>query len=174
MNILIIKDSSANKGGVICSSFEILCGLALSQETFLEHKQVLVREILERVELCALLEVRLLLKTHKESDKPLSELSDEISKRINYYTDQLLDYFDTIKLSNNPKDPLIRCFLHYCPPTLRDKFRNELLRNIPENHKKAIIASHIAAQLVYQRGLNWFPTLVDILPLVLQDKELLS
>ncbi|MFZ0566232.1 MAG: NAD-glutamate dehydrogenase domain-containing protein [Chlamydiales bacterium] len=173
MGVLIIKDSSANKGGVICSSFEILCGLTLSQKVFLEHKQVLVQEILDRLQQCALNEARLLINSHKETGKPMSELSDEISKRINYFTDQLLEYFETIELSDNPKDPLIRCFLHYCPPTLNEKFQDRLLSEVPENHKKAIIASHIAAQLVYQRGLNWFPTLVDILPLVLQDKKLI-
>lgn len=170
--VLIIKDSSANKCGVICSSFEILCGLTLTDDEFVAHKPQLVKEILERLTRCALDEATLMLKEHKDEKRPLTEISEEISKRINYFTDQLLDYFATIQLSDNPRDPLIGIFLHYCPPTLREKYADRLLREVPENHKKAVIASHIAARLVYKRGMRWFPTLVDILPLILLDQDL--
>ncbi len=171
--VLIVKDSSANKGGVICSSFEILCSLALSDAEFLENKPVLVEEILDRVKQCSLDEALLLLDEHRASGKKLTDLSEEISKRINYFTDQLLDHFNTLQLSDNPQDLLIQCFLHYCPQTLREKYPDRLLSKIPENHKKAIIASHIAARLVYQRGMDWFPSLTDILPLLLHDPTLI-
>lgn len=173
LGVLIIKDSSANKGGVICSSFEILCGLTLTDVEFLEYKPMLVEEILERLKKCALDEAVLLLSEHKKEGKPLTEISDDISKRINYFTDQLLGYLESIELPDNPKDPLIQCFLHYCPKLLREKFQDQLLREVPDNHKKAVIASHLAARLVYQRGMNWFPTLIDILPLLLHDKSLI-
>lgn len=171
--VLIIKDSSANKCGVICSSFEILCGLTLKDEEFLALKPILVAEILKRLEKCARDEAVLLLQTHQQTKEFLTDLSDEVSKRINFFTDQLLDYLGTISLSNQPHDPLIECFLHYCLQILRDQFSERLLEKIPENHKKAIIASHIASRLVYHRGLSWFPSIVDILPLILQQKELL-
>ncbi|NGX60749.1 MAG: NAD-specific glutamate dehydrogenase [Chlamydiae bacterium] len=171
--ILIIKDSSANKGGVICSSFEILCGLTLSDKEFLDHKNVLVEEITDKLKACAENEAKLLITTHNETGKPLTEISDEISKRILYFTYQLLTYFNTIQLSNSLKDPLIQCFLSYCPHTLRHTFSGRLMSEVPENHKKAIIASHLASHLVYERGLNWFPTLVDILPILLRNSKLL-
>ena len=50
MGVLIIKDSSANKGGVICSSFEVLFSLALSEEEFLKEKPTIVAEILEIIQ----------------------------------------------------------------------------------------------------------------------------
>lgn len=171
--VLIIKDSSANKGGVICSSFEILCSLALPDEDFLAHKQQLVKEILEKLQDRAHDEATLLLETHAETKKPLTEISDEISKRINLFTDQLLEHLNNVQFPDNPHDPLLQCFLHYCPETLRNKYPERLLREIPDIHKKAVIASHIASRIVYKRGLNWFPSLVDILPLILQDHELL-
>ncbi|MBA3817061.1 MAG: NAD-glutamate dehydrogenase, partial [Parachlamydiaceae bacterium] len=65
LGTLIIKDSSANKTGVICSSFEVLCGLALSEPQFMANKPVLVQEILERLKKCAANEANLLLRTHK-------------------------------------------------------------------------------------------------------------
>lgn len=166
LGCIIIKDSSANKGGVICSSFEVLCGLTLTEEELIEHKEILVTEILEILQARALDEARLMLKTHQETGSYLTDISDWISTRINEFTDQLSAYLEGVELSDSPEDPLIRCFLLYCPPFLRLHATDRLLTEIPPTHKKAIIASHVAAQLVYRRGLTWSPTIVDILPLL--------
>lgn len=166
--VLIIKDSSANKTGVICSSFEVLSGLTLGDEKFLENKQQLVKEIKERLQKCAMNEANLLLRTHKETGEYLTEISDHISFRINLFTDQLLGFLENVTLSNDPKDPLVHCFLDYCLPVLRNNYQAELLQEIPPQHKKAIIACHIAAQIVYSRGLSWLPSIVDILPMILK------
>jgi glutamate dehydrogenase len=171
--VLIIKDSSANKGGVICSSFEVLCGLALNNdETFIQHKTALVSEILERIRLYASYEADVLLKTHRQTGEYLTSISDRISEHINQYTYQLLDYLDLLPLPTSPQDPMIRCFLNYCLPTLRNHFTPELLREIPEHHKKAIISRSIASYMVYKKGLDWSPSIVDILPLILAGTEL--
>ena len=77
----------------------------------------------------------------------------------------------SITLNDNPRDPLIRTFLRYCLPTLKEKYADRLLSEIPEHHKKAIIACHLGAHMVYKRGLSWFPTVVDILPLILETEE---
>jgi glutamate dehydrogenase len=171
LGVLIVKDSSANKGGVICSSFEVLCGLTLSDKEFLEHKEQLVKEILRRIEQCCFNEANLLLKTHLAENIYLTEISDQISERINQYAYQLLEYLDPLNLSQDPNDPLIKCFLDYCLPTLRNNFSEALISEIPEHHKKAIIACHIAAEVVYKKGLNWSPTIVDILPLIWQENK---
>lgn len=170
LGTILIKDSSANKTGVICSSFEVLCGLTLGDEMFVANKTQLVSEILERLKVCAQNEADLLLKTHQETGESLSLISDHISQRINYFTYQLLDYLDTVPLSDNPQDPLLKSFLSYCLPTLKSQHCDLLIRQIPEHHKKAIIACHIASQLVYRKGLNWFPSIVDILPILLDTK----
>lgn len=172
--VLIIKDSSANKCGVICSSFEVLCGLTLNEQAFLEHKEALVEEILDRLRQCAYNEAQLLFRTHQQTGEPLTAISDRISERINYYTYQLLDYLDLHPLSDKPDDPMISCFLDYCLPTLRDRYSAQLLQEIPEHHKKAIIACHLSAQIIYNRGLDWSPSLVDILPIILQSSTNLS
>lgn len=171
---LIIKDSSANKAGVICSSFEILCGLALGDEKFIAHKNVLIPEILERIKQYASLEAELLLQTHRETGQYLTIISDLISQRINQFKYQILDYLDLLPLHLDQQDPMIRCFLNYCPPLLKSQFTEELLKEIPEHHKKAIIACHIAAYMVYKKGLNWSPSIVDILPLILSGTPLSS
>lgn len=172
LDVLIVKDSSANKTGVICSSFEVLCGLTLGDEQFLQHKEQLVKEILERLKKCASDEADLLLRTHHETGEPLTVISDKISDRINEFTYRLLDALDPHPLSNDPNDPLLKSFLSYCLPTLHEKFQSELIREIPDHHKKAIIACHIAAQLVYKKGLAWLPSIVDVLPILLENKEI--
>lgn len=169
LGVLIIKDSSANKTGVICSSFEVLCGLCLGDEKFLELKPILVEEILERLRQCALYEANLLLQTHYETGKFLTEISAEISDRINLFTYQILDYLDPLTLSKNPNDPLMKCFFSYCPQILREKYQKELLCEIPEHHKKAIIACRLGSHIVYEKGLSWWPSIVDILPVLLEE-----
>ncbi len=167
--VLIIKDSSANKTGVICSSFEVLCGLTLDDETFVKEKDVLVQEILERLKVCASNEASLMLRTLSEKGGHLTEISDQISARINQFTYGLLDYLEEIPLSEDPNDPLIKQFLSYALPTLAEKYRDKLLKEIPDHHKKAIIACHLAANLVYKKGLDWHPTIVDVFPVLLED-----
>lgn len=158
---LIFKDSSANKGGVICSSFEVLSGLALSEHEFLENKETIVGEILERLVLCAKAEAHLLLKTMEEEGGYLTAISDAISDRINKYTYEILKDLET-----KGDDALEGVFFEYCLPILRERFRAGLGRGVPPLHKKACIACHIAARLVYERGLSWSPSVVDVLPVL--------
>lgn len=174
LGVLIIKDSSANKGGVICSSYEILCGLVLSEEEFIKEKPILMPEILGIIEARARAEAQLLLRTYAETGAFLTDISDWISEKINTFTYQLLDHFVPLTLSNDPQDPLIRCLLNYCPPLLRNKYQKRVLAEIPDIHKKAIIACHVASRLVYNRGLNWSPTIVEILPLIASDPSIVG
>lgn len=168
LGCLIVKDSSANKGGVICSSFEVLAGLVLEDQEFLAEKATLVQEILERLRKVSLQEISLMLIEY-EKKIALTDSSDQISKRINFFTDQLLSYLENIRLEEHPS--LVKIFLSYCPKVLR-KYEERLLSRVPDAHKKAIIASHIASTLVYKKGLNWFPSVVEILPLLLQKSDL--
>lgn len=165
---LIIKDSSANKGGVICSSFEVLASLVLSEEEFLKEKATIVAEILTVIQERAREESNLLLRVYQESGSFLTDVSEWISERINHYKDDLMIHFASIPPLTDIADPLVRCLMHYCPPFLK-KNPQRVLKEIPEVHKKAIIACHIASRLVYFRGLEWSPSLVDVLPLIIQD-----
>ena len=164
LGTLIIKDSSANKGGVICSSFEVLATLTLSEGEFLKIKNQLVAEILQLIKKAASDEAHLLLNTFKKRGGSLTDISDNISDRINLYKFQLLGYLEKQSLPKDLFDPLLKPFFKYLPPLLRDKV---LLEKIPEIHIKSVIACYIASHLVYNRGLDWAPTLVDIFPLII-------
>lgn len=174
LDVLIIKDSSANKGGVTCSSFEVLSTLCLSEEEFLKEKPRLVKEILGIIRAQAKDEAQLLLRTHQHTSMYLTEISDLISEKINHYMYELLDHLQTIALSQDPKDPLIQALFNYCPPLLRNNYQKRILEEVPDIHKKAIIACHISSRLVYHRGLDWSPSVIDILPLIARDPAIIA
>jgi glutamate dehydrogenase len=170
LGVLILKDSSCNKGGVICSSFEVLASLCMSEEEFIKEY---VQQVISIIGKAALDEARLLLDTNKKSGAFLTEISDQISERINKYKYELLDYLETVELSKDPEDPLIRCLLQYCPPLLREKYQSQVLA-MPEIHKKAVISCFLGSHLVYKKGLDWSPNIIDILPSITEDPEILG
>lgn len=174
LGVLIIKDSSANKGGVICSSFEVLTGLVLKDEEFIEKKKELMPQILEIIRARAQNEGQLMLSTHAETGGFLTDISELVSEKINTYKYHLLDYLEGILLPNDPKHPLVRCLLNYCPPLLREGYQDRIISEIPDIHKKAIIATYIACKIVYSRGVSWSPSIVDILPLIAMDPDILE
>lgn len=152
--VLIIKDSSANKGGVICSSYEVLCGLTLDLPEFLAHKDQLVAEILSRIAYYASQEALLLFHLHQKTNQPLTILSDRVSEQINRYRDELLSFLNPISLSDSPNEFWTQCLLEYALPTLSSRFASRLTTRLPINHQKAVIACHIASQYVYKEGFN--------------------
>lgn len=172
LGVLIIRDSSANKGGVIASSFEVLAGLLLSDDEMLEYHQEIVDSALNILKQRSLEEARLMLRSHKEQGLPLTEISEKVSQKINLYTYQLLDYLETIELPEDKNSPLNKCLFAYCPKFLTEHFADRIIKNLPDVHKKAIIASYLACRVVYKMGLNWSPTLVGILPILLSDPEI--
>jgi glutamate dehydrogenase len=161
MGVIIIKDSSSNKGGVICSSFEVLAGLVLSEDEFLKEKPILVKEILEIIKARVLDEVTLLLKYQGKA--PLTEVSDIISLKINTLADRIFVQLKPLPWPTDINDPLNRALLVYCPPLLREKYAERVLKDVPEVHKKAIIACFLAQRLVYQKGLEWDDSEDDLL-----------
>ncbi len=165
LGVIVIKDSSANKGGVICSSFEVLAGLTLTEEEFLKEKTSLVEDILSIIEARSRDEAQLLLSAHGQAF--LTDVSDWISERINLYTDELQSYLAPLNIFDNPE--LTQALLNYCPPILRSHYPERILKEIPDVHKKAIIACFLGQRLVYRRGLSWAPSIIDVLPLILED-----
>lgn len=155
--VLIIKDSSANKTGVICSSYEIIGGLTLSQDEFLEIKEEYVQQVIEILRLRADQEAKLLFKeyNHHGGKKTLVELSMEISREINDVTDIVLE-----ELTSNQEEVLKEPFyqelvLTHCPAILVERYRDRILERLPQAHQIAILAAYIASYIVYREGLGW-------------------
>jgi glutamate dehydrogenase len=155
--VMVIKDSSANKCGVICSSYEIIACMTLSPDEFAAIKTDYVREVIEILKEKADLEAKLLFreKARRGSETTLVQLSYEISAEINRVTDILRE-----KLLEMPEDAISNSkyrfiLLAHCPKVLVEKYEARIISKIPRAHKIAIVSAAVASRLVYKEGIDW-------------------
>ena len=90
---IVYKDASANKGGVTSSSLEVLVSLAFDNDEFDRNMCVkngkepafysaYVKEVQSTIEINARLEFEAIWREHKNTGKPRSIISDELSLAI--------------------------------------------------------------------------------------------
>ena len=106
--VLIVKDSSANKGGVITSSYEICAAMLLSEDEFVQHKSTIVEEVLAKLRGLAKMEAELLFREYEMYSGNLPGISQVISNAINVTTDALTTALDEI--SEEDRDSLLPLF----------------------------------------------------------------
>lgn len=148
VGIWIVKDASANKCGVITSSYEILSGLMLDAEEFKEIKKELVAEIMNSLKNSACREAEWLFSQFKVSGRKLTELTEQLSRQINAKNVAISHY-----LTTHPELIQDEIILHHLPDIFRKKFSNRLNR-IPAEYKKAIVAVELATRIVYRQSDN--------------------
>ncbi|MBP6217198.1 MAG: NAD-glutamate dehydrogenase [Oligoflexales bacterium] len=155
--LLFIKDSSANKAGVICSSFEVIASLILTEQEFLELKAIYVKQVVDILRKKADLEANLLFREYQRNQARTSlvDLSSSISKEINYVTDVLLETFAQRKEEVLGGALFQKCILKHCPEILVERYKDRLIHNLPEAHKIAILSAYMASYVVYSEGLGW-------------------
>lgn len=169
--VIIFKDSSANKGGVICSSYEVLGGLCLNDDQFMAIKEELVKDILALIKQKAEKEAKLLLESLKLKMGYLTDLSDEVSFKINTFKYEILEALEKHPFPTDPQDPLNKLVITYVPAVIRRETSDKhILESLSEVHKKAIVACHLGSNVVYMKGLKWNPGIAELLPLLLGDK----
>jgi glutamate dehydrogenase len=159
--VLIIKDASANKGGVTSSSLEVYASLAMTDEEYESQMRVrdgrlpefrrrYIEEIQKTIQHNARAEFEALWREHEATGKPLTLLSNELSDRINAITDAAV-------ASGLSKDSALmaRIVKLYTPPCLLELVGLEnILSRVPENYLKAIAATTVATRFIYSRGLR--------------------
>jgi glutamate dehydrogenase len=149
--IVILRDASANKCGVISSSYEIIANLLLTEKEFLAHKERYVADVLEILERRAEEEARLIFKRRRESGNSAlyTEISAAISQEINGHYARLFDWFR--RHPQVSEEPLFRRAIEmHLPRMLREDSRyRQRLKALPEKYRYAILASEIASSLVY-------------------------
>jgi len=159
--VIIFKDASANKGGVTSSSLEVLASLALTDKEYQQHLVVkngktpefrknYVNDVLDIVRENSRLEFEVLWNENKKSKTPLAILTDQLSDKINKVS-------DSIHRSNLCEDlTLCRSVVEYhCPPTLVEMVGiDEVLKRVPQNYLRAIVASWLASHFIYEYGLE--------------------
>ncbi len=153
--VLIIKDSSANKCGVICSSYEIAASMLLDEDGFLQIKDRYIGQVLEKLRQLAATEAESLLKErgrHPGTDLPT--LSVILSSVINRASDALAASMDSLRAEY---PDLTRAQVkQHLPQVLLDTCGEALYDSIPRMYLHCIMASRLASRIVYCEGLSWF------------------
>jgi glutamate dehydrogenase len=166
---LIIKDASANKCGVICSSYEIMAGLLLSGEEFTRVKAELVPQVLTKLMIKAGNEARLLV---DPSVKSTIAMSDEISRAINHWTDAIME--DLTQMGPGAEfEKLFKAVVAAAVPTILVQKAPKKLAQLPLLYRHALVAATLASALIYRYGIGYHPSLVASLKLEV-DRGLLG
>ena len=149
--VAIVKDSSANKCGVICSSMEIIAGMLLTEKQFLAIKPDYVSQVLET--LCSLAEIESISLFNERTRMPDLTLP-EISVRISEQIIRVADIIDTsIDSWSDEEQSLANEFIHgYLPKSLLEATGDELFEKIPKNYRKQLVASILSSRIVYRDG----------------------
>jgi glutamate dehydrogenase len=152
--VVLLRDASANKCGVICSSYEIIGNLLLDDQEFLANKDRYVEDVLQILELRAASEAELILRRHREEGgkRSFTELSNAISVEINAYKARLFALFEARpELRDRP--PYQAALLAHLPRIIRETpaFRQRVAR-LPAKYRSAILAAEIATRIVYRGG----------------------
>ncbi len=153
--VVIIRDASANKCGVISSSYEIIANLMMTDKEFLRHKDAYVADVLKILEKRASDEAHLLLARKAQgSDKPLvfTEISRMLSDEINAKYAMLFEFFTKNPELADTKE-FKRVIMSHLPDFLgrNPKFRKRV-STLPRKVLSAILASEIATSLIYRGG----------------------
>jgi glutamate dehydrogenase len=159
--LVVIKDSSANKAGVICSSFEIIACLTLSPQEFANIKTTYVQQVVEILRKKADNEAKLMFREWKArfSETNLVELSYEVSKEINFAKDVVRERLNRLSDAELDSEKFAFILFQHCPQILVEKYRDRITTRLPRAHKIAIISAYMASHLVYKEGLNWLESM---------------
>lgn len=158
--VVVVKDSSANKCGVICSSYEIMASLVLDEVEFLEIKAAYVDQVLKRLRAVAGLEAELLFSEQKRRpNTPLVQLSIRLSKEINRVTDAVSRDYD--RLSKAYPDIVREVILTHVPTVLADAAGERLWSVLPASYRAQIACAGIASKIIYREGLDYFQDTPD-------------
>jgi glutamate dehydrogenase len=158
--VVIVKDSSANKCGVVCSSYEIVASMLLETDEFLAVKDELVVEVVDKLRALARVEAQLLFREYKKDPtSALPPASERISRAITRVHDAVLAHFDDV--CEEDQRVLFTLIEEHLPPKLRELALDRVHQNVPLAYLRSIVASSLASKIVYREGLQFTEALPD-------------
>jgi glutamate dehydrogenase len=147
--VIIVKDASANKCGVITSAYEILSGILLDKQEFVDVHAELVSEIMDRLAFCARREAEwLFTEFNRRQTALMTDLSDELANAINRYKHDF-----GVLLTEHPEYATDAIIFRHLPPLFQKRFPERLAR-IPLASRRAITAVEAALELVFRKRLT--------------------
>jgi glutamate dehydrogenase len=156
---MIVKDSSANKAGVCCSSYEIVASMLLNKEEFMAVKDELVDDVLERLRDIARSEAQLLFREAQlNPNVQMPDVAVKISKSItrvgDFFLKALDANFDILDEKNK-----YRLITESLPKKLVEVAGERLIHDLPPAYVKAMIAASLASKMVYAEGVDFVDSL---------------
>lgn len=149
--VVIMRDASANKCGVISSSYEIIANLMLSEDEFLTNKERYVSDVIDILNRMAEQEANLIIRRHREAQDALkyTEISNQLSHEINSHYAKMFDYFQS-RPELLEEERYRHAILQHMPALLNEHetFR-ERIDQLPAKVRFAILASKLASGMVY-------------------------
>lgn len=158
---VLIKDASANKGGVTSSSMEVLASLSFDDEGFIEKMCVdaktgeapqfykdYVKEVQAKIRENAGLEFEAIWNEHKRTGEPRCVISDKLSGAIT----QLDEELQHSELWDN--EAIRRGVLANALPKLlqREIGLDKMIQRVPDSYLRAIFGSYLASRFIYRFG----------------------
>jgi glutamate dehydrogenase len=152
--VILLRDATANKCGVICSSYEIIANLLLTEEEFLTHKEAYVADVIDILRRRASDEAHLIFERHRQAAGKMryTEISVAISQEINGWYAHLFTFFQARpELALEPA--FDRMILAHLPAFIErhSPFRARI-HAMPPKIQAAILACEIATRIVYRGG----------------------
>ena len=164
---VIVKDSSANKCGVICSSFEIIASMLLEEDEFVAIKDELVVDVLKELRVKAKVEADLMFREYKLNPAfPLPLVSGKISNAINRSTDAVAAYLE--KMDDDQLNQLMPIIKASLPKKLMDTAFDRWSTHVPRPYTIMQLSCIIASEIVYREGIDYAMSLPEeALPAIL-------
>lgn len=170
--ILQIKDTSANKGGVFSSSIaEVLTAFLLGDD----YEEMLVNDpntrwglvgnILELVQQYGQQEIKMLLKLYAaQENTALFDLTEKSSEQIFALQDV---FYENIDLIIDNKELLSQTLLNYIPPVLVEKLGMDAIIKVLQTedlhtYRDTIVSKKLASMAFYKFGHNWDAFLANV------------
>ena len=168
-----IKDSTANKGGVISSSLaEVLTAFLFGdtyEENLLREKEIatrwaLIHDINQFITECSTYETDTLIRIHEKDKQPLFELSVVTSEQLLALQDKFEEKLDQILADEN----LVWSILErYIPGVLVKKLgKKHIVSTLNSQdlqpYRNAILTKKLAAMAFYKFFLDWDPFLKKV------------
>ncbi|KAG1751101.1 NADH-dependent glutamate dehydrogenase [Suillus lakei] len=161
--VIVFKDSSANKGGVTSSSLEVLAGLALTTQEYLDlmvfkdgkpsdFYRNYVKDIQAKITENAAAEFHCIWQEHArlQGAKPRTQISDELSIMLNEMHAKL-EHSELFKDAPSRKGVMRRAI----PTTLVEQVGlDTLLERLPESYQRALFSSWVSSHFIYRYGVN--------------------
>ena len=148
--VLIFRDSTATKCGVICSSYEVAAGLLFDPGDFAPLRSKFMEQVLERLRSLARREaIRLLTDYREDASMPLPERAVSTSRAVLRATNAIAEAL--AEIPNGDRESIDRVVAAHLPSLLIEAAGPGFQR-FPRGYLDRTIAARLAADIVYREG----------------------